>query len=110
LLSHLRLLQGCQIFLGTTYQTGKKLPNDHEIYQIATKYAKWPQNIPNCHEIYQMAQNIPNGHKIYQIATEYTKLPQNVPYGRKIDQTAMKYAIIVNYKTLENLPKLGYLV
>jgi hypothetical protein len=36
------------------------VPNDHKIYQMATKYTKWPQNIPN-------------GHKIYQMATKYTK-------------------------------------
>jgi hypothetical protein len=29
-----RVKQGCQIFLGTTYQNGKK-------------YTKWPQNRPN---------------------------------------------------------------
>jgi hypothetical protein len=38
--------QGCQIFLGTTYQNGKNIPKDHKIYQMATKYTKWPQNIP----------------------------------------------------------------
>jgi hypothetical protein len=31
--------QGCQIFLGTTYQNGEKL-------------TKWPQNIPIRHETY----------------------------------------------------------
>jgi hypothetical protein len=36
--------QDCQIFLGTTYQNGKK-------------YAKLPPNIPNGHNIYQMALN-----------------------------------------------------
>jgi hypothetical protein len=40
--------QGCHIFIGTTYQNGKNIPNNHKIYQIATK-------IP-----------ITNGHKIYQ--------------------------------------------
>jgi hypothetical protein len=34
--------QGCQIFLGTTYKNGKNIPNDHKIYQIVTKYTKWP--------------------------------------------------------------------
>jgi hypothetical protein len=58
---------------------------------MATKYTKWPQNIPNGHKIFQMAtkytkwpQNIPNGHKIYQMATKYTKWPQNIPNGSKI--------------------------
>jgi hypothetical protein len=43
--------QGCQIFLGATYQNGEKL-------------TEWPQNIPNVHII-----NIPNGCKILQMAT-----------------------------------------
>jgi hypothetical protein len=38
--------QGCQIFLGTTHQNGKNLPNGYKIYQMATKYTKWLQNIP----------------------------------------------------------------
>jgi hypothetical protein len=28
-------------------QTRKDIPNNHKIYQIATKYTKWPLNIPN---------------------------------------------------------------
>jgi hypothetical protein len=49
--------QGCQIYLSTTYQNGKNISNDYKtfkcpqnipnIYQMATKYTKWPQNIPN---------------------------------------------------------------
>jgi hypothetical protein len=39
---------------------GKNIPNGHKIYQMATKYTKWPQNIPN-------------GHKIYKMPTKYTK-------------------------------------
>jgi hypothetical protein len=35
------LLQGCQIFLGTTYRNGKIIPNDHIIHQITVKYTKW---------------------------------------------------------------------
>jgi hypothetical protein len=38
---------GCQIFLGIIYQNG-------DIYQIATKYTKWPYNISNGHKIDQM--------------------------------------------------------
>jgi hypothetical protein len=41
-------LQGCQIFLGTTYQHGEKytklpqnVPNGHKKYQMAVKYSKW---------------------------------------------------------------------
>jgi hypothetical protein len=68
-----------------------------KIYQMATKYTKWPQNIPNGHKIYQMAtkytkwlQNIPNGHKIYQMATKYTKWPQNIPNYSKLLRMAIK--------------------
>jgi hypothetical protein len=32
--------QGCQIFLGTTYQNRKNTPNNHKISQRATKYTK----------------------------------------------------------------------
>jgi hypothetical protein len=41
--------QGCQIFLGTTNQNGKKCtkiatktPNGHKIFQKGPKYTKWP--------------------------------------------------------------------
>jgi hypothetical protein len=37
--------QGCQIFIGTTYQ----------IYKISIKYTNWPQNIQNGHKIDEMA-------------------------------------------------------
>jgi hypothetical protein len=33
--------QGCQIFLGSTYQNGKNIPNDHKIYQMAIQFNKW---------------------------------------------------------------------
>jgi hypothetical protein len=46
--------QGCQIFVATTYQNGKNIPNIQKIYQIAIKY------------VYQTAVNIPNGQKLYQ--------------------------------------------
>jgi hypothetical protein len=45
--SNPRTDQGCQIFLGIIYQNG-------DIYQIATKYTKWPYNISNGHKIDQM--------------------------------------------------------
>jgi hypothetical protein len=38
--------QGSQIFLGAAYQNGKNIPNGRKIYQMATKYTKWPQDIP----------------------------------------------------------------
>jgi hypothetical protein len=59
---------------------GKNIPNNNQIYQMtikyiyqmATKYAKWPQNIPN-------------DHKIHQMTTKYTKWLQNIPNGPKIN-------------------------
>jgi hypothetical protein len=39
--------QVCQIFLYTTYQNGKNIPDDHQIYR--------PQIIPNGRKIDQMA-------------------------------------------------------
>jgi hypothetical protein len=47
---------------------------------MATKYIKWPQNIPN-------------NHNIDQITTKYTKLPQNIPNYHKI------------YQDQKNIPK-----
>jgi hypothetical protein len=47
------LEQGCQIFLGATYQnkekytkTGGNIQNGHTVYQMAVKLTKWPLNIP----------------------------------------------------------------
>jgi hypothetical protein len=60
---------------------------------MATKYTKWPQNIPN-------------GHKIYQMATKYTKWPQNIENGHKIDQMVKKYINIFHCKTLQNLTQI----
>jgi hypothetical protein len=60
---------------------------------MATKYTKWPQNIPNSHKIYQMATTftkwpyfIPNGHKIYQHFPhkDPLKFTQIVIFGLKI--------------------------
>jgi hypothetical protein len=47
---------------------------------------------------------------------KYTKRLENIPKGKKIyqmakmDQMALKYTNILHYKTLQNLPKLGFLV
>jgi hypothetical protein len=46
---------------------------------------------------------IPNNHKMYQTAL-------NLPIGSKIYQMVIKYANIFHYKTLQNLPKTGFLV
>jgi hypothetical protein len=37
-LGRLRYAQGCQMFLATTYQNGKHIPNHCKINQIATRY------------------------------------------------------------------------
>jgi hypothetical protein len=34
-------------------KTGKNIPNDHTMYQMAIIYTKWLSNIPNGHKIYQ---------------------------------------------------------
>jgi hypothetical protein len=31
----------------TTYQTWKNIPNNYNIYQVATKYSKWPKIYQN---------------------------------------------------------------
>jgi hypothetical protein len=53
---------------------------------------------------------IPKRGKIYQITTKYTKWPQNITNGSKMDQMVIKYTKIFRSKTLQNLPKLGFLV
>jgi hypothetical protein len=60
-------VQGCQIFLGTTYQNGKN--------------TKLPPNVPNGHKIYQSAVNIPNGRKIFEHRSLST---QNGIFGLKM--------------------------
>jgi hypothetical protein len=55
-----RIVQGCQIFLGTTYQKGENVPNYHKIiqngpepYQNVVKYSKYiKQYIPRSSKIY----------------------------------------------------------
>jgi hypothetical protein len=42
-----------RFFLVQQTKTGKYIPNDHKIYQRATKYTKFPQKRPNDHKIYQ---------------------------------------------------------
>jgi hypothetical protein len=33
-------IESCQIFLGTTYQNRKNIPNGYEIYRMAIAYTK----------------------------------------------------------------------
>jgi hypothetical protein len=42
--------QVCQIFMVQHTKTGKNIPSDNKISQIATK---WTENLPNGHKIYQ---------------------------------------------------------
>jgi hypothetical protein len=69
-------LRAARLFLVQHTKTGKMFQKTIK-KQMATKYTKWPQNIPN-------------GHKIYQMATKYTKWPQNIPNGHSIYQMAVK--------------------
>jgi hypothetical protein len=50
--------------------------------------------------------------KTYQNGEKYTKRPQNVPIKltNKIDHTAIKDTNILHYKTMQNLPKMGFWV
>jgi hypothetical protein len=50
------------------------------------------------------------GEKMYQLAIKYTKLSQNILDIRKMGLMVIKYTNIFHYKTLQNLPKLGFLV
>jgi hypothetical protein len=66
--------QGCQIFRCTIYQNGENVPNEHEIYQSAIKYTRWPENIPNipAFSIARPSKIYPNwdfGLKINHLAT-----------------------------------------
>jgi hypothetical protein len=71
--------QGCQIFLGKTYQNGENLPTYHNIYQMSIKYTKWLFSRPNVYNVYhhllpitRHSKNYPNldfGLKIYHLAT-----------------------------------------
>jgi hypothetical protein len=47
--------QGCQIFLGATYQNMKNVPDKHKLHRITITYTKWPQHIPNGRKIDQTA-------------------------------------------------------
>jgi hypothetical protein len=54
--------------------------------------------------------NIPKRGKIYQITTKYNKWLLNLPIGGEINQIAIKYTNIFQYKILQNLLKMGFLV
>jgi hypothetical protein len=48
-------------------------------------------------------KNIPNYHELYQISIKYNK-------DHKMDQVSIKYINMFQCKTLQNLPKFGFLV
>jgi hypothetical protein len=43
--------QGCQIFLGATYQTRTNIPKRGKLYQMDIEYTKWLENTQNRHTI-----------------------------------------------------------
>jgi hypothetical protein len=45
--------QGCQIFLGATYQNWKNYQNDHTMYQMAIKNGIAIKKFPNGHIVYR---------------------------------------------------------
>jgi hypothetical protein len=53
--------------------------------------------------------NLPKRRKMYQMTIKFTKCPQNIPNYRKIYQMTIKYTYIFHCKTVQNLPKLGFL-
>jgi hypothetical protein len=49
--------------------------------------------------------------KIYQISIKHTEWPQNIPNDRKIHRPmAIKYTNILDWRTIQNLPKFRFLV
>jgi hypothetical protein len=94
------LEQGCQIFLGTIYQNGGggTIPNNQKIYRMATKYTKWPQNIPNARKITKWTYYLPTS----SIAIPWKNLP-------KLGFLVWKYAVwqpwfgIGSWKIMQNL-------
>jgi hypothetical protein len=62
------LEQGCQIFLGTTYQDGKNIPNNHKIYKMAiniptSSIARPSKMYPNW---YFWFGNMPSGNPVLE--------------------------------------------
>jgi hypothetical protein len=54
--------------------------------------------------------DIPKREKIFQLTIKYSQWPQNIPDGSEIEQVAIKGTNIIHCKTLQNLPKLEFLV
>jgi hypothetical protein len=50
----------------------------------ATKYTNWLQNIPNDHNIYQMTTKYTKNNKIYKVTTKYAKWLQTIQNDHKL--------------------------
>jgi hypothetical protein len=70
----------------------------------AQKFGAWQSGLPDLS--WHNKPKRGNNHKIYRITTKFV----GIPNGRKIDQMAIKYTNIFHRKTLQNLPKFGFLV
>jgi hypothetical protein len=82
-----------------------RLGQDLEHFSIA---------LPERRKRVRLFNGLPRGCQIFlgtttKMGGKYIKLPQNVPNGFKIYKT-IKYTNIFHYKTLQNLPKIGFLV
>jgi hypothetical protein len=64
-------VQGCQISLGTKCQNGKNIPNNHKIYQMATKYTMYV----NSRKMFQMAITYNN---IFHSKTKCTQMSEGI--------------------------------
>jgi hypothetical protein len=71
----------------------KTIPNNHTIYQIGTKYNKWPENRPKCHKIYQ--------HLPLQVLPKFTQIRiflfENMPSDNPGKQT-FKYFYRIGFR------------
>jgi hypothetical protein len=80
----------------------KSLNNDLLLFSVRLSFwAGLPDfswnNIPECEKIYQLTIKLLNGHKLYKMAVN-------------ILQMDITYTNIFDFKALQNLPKLGFLV
>jgi hypothetical protein len=83
--------QGCQIFLGATYQNGKNIPKDHKMYQMDIQYTIWQKSRQNDHKntiVFHITftQIVIFGLKKYHLATlpVIKIVPKHKHSGRKV--------------------------
>jgi hypothetical protein len=57
-----------RFFLVQNKKTGRNIPNDHKMHQMAIRYFQWPPNKPNGHKMYQDFP-LPDPPKFTQIGT-----------------------------------------